>query len=90
MTKEGIINAMIKKVGCSRVCATRCLNAILDEIKKILSKGGTVVLTGFGTFKVAKRAARTGRNPKTGATIKIPAMNVARFKAGKGLKDAVR
>jgi len=90
MTKEGIINAMIKKAGCSRVCATRCLNAILDEIKKILSKGGTVVLTGFGTFKVAKRAARTGRNPKTGATIKIPAMNVARFKAGKGLKDAVR
>ncbi len=81
---------MVKKAGCSKACSVRCLNAILDEIKKALSKGESVVLTGFGTFKVAKRAARTGRNPKTGAAIKIPAMKVARFKAGKGLKDAVR
>jgi len=63
---------------------------LLDDIKKSLSKGEGIVLTGFGTFKVAKRAARAGRNPKTGATIKIPAMKVPRFKAGKGLKDAVR
>lgn len=90
MTKEGIINVMVKKAGCSKACSVRCLNAIIDEIKKTLSKGEDVVLTGFGTFRVAKRAARMGRNPKTGAAIKIPAMNVARFKAGKGLKDAVR
>ena len=90
MTKEGIIEVIVKKTGCSKVCASTCLNAILDEIKKVLSKGGDVVLTGFGTFKVSKRAARNGRNPKTGATIKIPAMKVPRFKAGKGLKDAVR
>lgn len=90
MTKEGIIDSMIKKTGCSKACAGKCLNGILDDIKKSLTKGEDVVLTGFGTFKVSKRAARSGRNPKTGATIKIPAMKVPRFKAGKGLKDAVR
>ncbi len=90
MTKEGIIEAIIKKAGCSKACAAKCLNSIIDEITKCLSKGGNVVLTGFGTFRVAKRTARIGRNPKTGAKIKIPAMKVPRFKAGKGLKDAVR
>jgi len=90
MTKEQIIEAMVKKAGCSKACGGRCLNVIIDEIKKSLSRGESVVLTGFGTFRVVKRAARMGRNPKTGQAIKIPAMNVARFKAGKGLKDAVR
>lgn len=90
MTKEGVIDVIVKKTECSKACATTCLNVILDEIKKTLSKGEDVVLTGFGTFRVSKRAARSGRNPKTGATIKIPAMKVPKFKAGKGLKDAVR
>lgn len=90
MTKEDLIEIMIKKTGCTKKCAADCLNTILDEMTKALSKGEQVVLTGFGTFRVTKRAARTGRNPKTGETIQIPAGKVPRFKAGKGLKDAVK
>jgi DNA-binding protein HU-beta len=90
MTKEDLIEAMVKKTNCTKKCAADCLNTILDEITKTLAKGDQVVLTGFGTFKVSKRAARTGRNPKTGEAIKIPAGKVPRFKAGKGLKDAVK
>ena len=90
MTKENLIEAIVKKTAVSKKQAAETLNAVLEEITKSLSKGEQVVLTGFGTFKVSKRAARSGRNPKTGATIKIPAMKVARFKVGKSLKDAVR
>jgi DNA-binding protein HU-beta len=61
----------------------------VDTIKKALKKGDSVSLVGFGTFKVGKRAARNGRNPRTGATIKIKAAKVPKFSAGKGLKDAV-
>jgi nucleoid DNA-binding protein len=66
------------------------LATVLEEITKALSKGEDVTLTGFGTFKVGARAAREGRNPKTGEKIKIPAMKTPKFKAGKGLKDAVK
>jgi len=90
MTKEDLIQALAKKTGCSKSHAADYLNTILDEIVGGLKKGKDVVLTGFGTFRVAKRKAREGRNPKTGAKIKIPAMTVPRFKAGKGLKQAVR
>ena len=90
VTKEDLVEAMIKVAGCSKRCATDCLNAILGEITKSLKAGKDVVLTGFGTFTVAKRKARTGRNPQTGETLKIPAKKVPRFKAGKGLKDAVK
>jgi len=90
MTKENLIEAIVKKTAVSKKQAAETLSAVLEEITKSLSKGEQVVLTGFGTFKVSKRAARSGRNPKTGATIKIPAMKVARFKVGKSLKDAVR
>ncbi|PIR02374.1 MAG: DNA-binding protein HU [Candidatus Nealsonbacteria bacterium CG_4_8_14_3_um_filter_34_13] len=90
MTKENLIEAIVKKTAVSKKQAAETLSAVLEEITKSLSKGEQVVLTGFGTFKVSKRAARNGRNPKTGATIKIPAMKVARFKVGKSLKDAVR
>jgi len=71
---------------------THChaFNTILSEITKALKAGKDVVLTGFGSFTVSKRAARMGRNPQTGAAIKIAAKKVPRFKAGKGLKDAVR
>jgi len=89
ITKEDIINAMVKSTDCSKKCATDCLNVVLGEIEKALKAGKDVVLTGFGTFTVSKRAARTGRNPQTGATIKIPAKRVPRFKAGKALKEAV-
>ncbi len=91
MTKEDLIEAILKrKVACSKREAADVLNATLDEITKSLQKGKDVVLTGFGTFKVSRRKARMGRNPKTGKAIKIPAMRVARFKVGKTLKDAVR
>ena len=90
MTKEDLTEAIVKKIGCSKKDAVETLNVILDEITKSLSKGVQVTLTGFGSFKVSKRAAREGRNPKTGEKIKIKAMKVPKFKAGKGLKDAVR
>ncbi len=90
MTKQDIIESLSKKEDLSKAKASDCLNTILDEIKKELSKGHDVVLTGFGTFKVSKRKARTGRNPRTGKTIRIPAMKVPRFKAGKTLKEAIR
>jgi len=90
ITKENIVEAMVKTAGCSKKCATDCLNAILNEIKKALKQGKDVVLTGFGTFTVSKRKARTGRNPQTGETLRIPAKKVPKFKAGKGLKDAIK
>jgi len=90
MTKEDIIEAIIKKTAMSKKDAVEALNTVIEEITKTLSKGGQVVLTGFGTFRVGARAAREGRNPKTGEKIKIPAMKTPKFKAGKSLKDAVR
>lgn len=90
MTKEGLVAAVVKKVKCTKACSVATLNAILDEIKKSLAKGQKVVLTGFGTFSVVKRAARIGRNPQTGKTLKIPAKKVAKFKAGTELKKAVK
>jgi len=90
MTKESLIEALAKKTGCSKSAAADCLNTILDEVEKALKKGEKVILTGFGTFSVSKRKARTGRNPKTGKEIKIPAKTVPKFKAGKTLKDAVK
>ncbi|MFA5746784.1 MAG: HU family DNA-binding protein [Candidatus Paceibacterota bacterium] len=90
MTKQELIEAIVKKQDVSKTQANESIDIIIDEITKALSKGDQVTLTGFGTFKVSKRAARTGRNPKTGEALKIPAMSVPKFKAGKGLKDAVR
>ncbi|MDD3487759.1 MAG: HU family DNA-binding protein [Candidatus Pacebacteria bacterium] len=90
MTKEGLIEAIVNKIGCSKKDAAEALEAILDTITKALVSGDTVTVTGFGTFSARKRAARQGVNPKTGEKIQIPAMTVPKFKAGKGLKDAVR
>ncbi len=90
VTKEDLAGVIAKATDCSKKCAGDCLNAILDEIAKNLKAGKDVVLTGFGTFKVSRRKARIGRNPQTGATLNIPAKTVPRFKAGKGLKDAVK
>lgn len=90
VTKEDLAEVVAKVSGCSKKCANDCLNAVLGEIEKGLKAGKDVVLTGFGTFMVSRRKARAGRNPQTGATIQIPAKNVPRFKAGKGLKDAVK
>ena len=73
----------------SRTAATRALDAVLDTIKVTLKENGTVTLVGFGTFSVAKRAARAGRNPQTGDAINIKATCVPKFKPGKGFKDAL-
>jgi len=90
MTKQELIDALAQKAGVSKVVAGECLNIILDEVGKTLAKGQEVVLTGFGKFLVSKRKARMGRNPQTGASLKIPATTVPRFKAGKALKDVVK
>ena len=90
ITKEDIVEAMVKATDCSKKCAADCLSTILTTIEKSLKGGKDVVLTGFGTFSVSKRKARMGRNPQTGASIKIAAKTVPKFKAGKGLKDAVK
>jgi len=90
MTKEDIVEAVVKATAMTKKDAAETLNIILDEITKILAKGGEVTLTGFGTFRVGKRAARKGRNPKTGEEIQIAASKSPKFKAGKSLKDAVK
>ncbi len=89
MNKSELIDAIAKSADISKAAATRALDATVDSIKKSLKKGDLVTLVGFGTFYVGTRAARTGRNPRTGATIKIKAAKVPKFRAGKGLKDAV-
>lgn len=89
MNKSDLVDAIAKSAELSKAAAARALDATVDTIKKTLKKGDTVSLVGFGTFKVGKRAARNGRNPRTGATIKIKAAKVPKFSAGKGLKDAV-
>ncbi|MGA8862631.1 MAG: HU family DNA-binding protein [Gallionella sp.] len=89
MNKSDLVDAIAKSADLSKAAAARALDATVDTIKKTLKKGDTVSLVGFGTFKVGKRAARNGRNPRTGATIKIKAAKVPKFSAGKGLKDAV-
>jgi len=89
VNKSDLIDAIAKSSDISKAAAGRALDATVDSIKKALKKGDTVSLVGFGTFKVGKRAARNGRNPRTGETIKIKAAKVPQFAAGKGLKDAV-
>jgi DNA-binding protein HU-beta len=89
MNKQELINYVAEAADLTKAGAAAALDAVVDGITKALKKGEEVVLVGFGTFKVRPRAARTGRNPQTGETIKIKASKVAAFKAGKGLKDAV-
>jgi DNA-binding protein HU-beta len=89
VNKSDLVDAIAKSADISKAAAGRALEATVESIKKALKKGDTVSLVGFGTFKVGKRAARTGRNPRTGETIKIKAAKVPKFTAGKGLKDAV-
>ena len=91
MTKQDLVTAVATSAGVSKRVAGDALEAILEAITKELKKGKSVTITGFGTFRVSKRAARTGVNPRNPSQkIKIPAMNVPAFKAGKSLKDAVR
>ena len=89
MNKAEIIDNVARSADISKAAAGRALDSTVAAIKTALKKGGMITLVGFGTFYVGKRAARTGRNPRTGAAIKIKAAKVPKFRAGKALKDAV-
>ena len=89
MNKAELID-VVAKITCSKKEAEAAVNETFAAIEKALKKGDSVTIVGFGTFGVTKRKARIGRNPQTGKEIKIPAKKVPTFKAGKGLKDAVR
>ena len=89
MSKQSLVEIIAAKAGLSKADASRALDAALEGIQSGLKKEGKVTLVGFGTFKVTKRAARTGRNPLTGGTLNIPARNAVSFKAGSKLKDSV-
>ena len=89
MNKQELINEVAKQADLPKIKAQAAVEAVFDCIKLTLKKGGEVRLVGFGTWTVAKRAKTTGRNPRTGETIDIPASKQPKFKAGKELKDAV-
>ena len=89
MNKSEMIDQIAKAADISKAAAGRALDAAIAAVKTSLKKNQTVTLVGFGSFYVGKRAARAGRNPRTGAAIKIKAAKVPKFRAGKALKDAV-
>jgi len=89
MNKNDLIGAVADASGLSRSDATKAVEGVFDSITSSLRRGDEVRLVGFGTFSVARRKASMGRNPRTGAPMEIKASNQPKFKAGKGLKDAV-
>ncbi len=89
MKKVEFVEALAEKTGLTKADATRAFEAVWDIIKDELANGGKVPVAGFGTFSVGKRAAREGRNPQTGETVKIAACNSAKFKAASALKEAI-
>jgi DNA-binding protein HU-beta len=89
MNKSELIDAVSSKSGLAKADATRAVDAVFDSISAALKSGDAVALVGFGTFAVKARAARTGRNPRTGEPLNIAASKMPVFKAGKALKDAV-
>ena len=89
MNKSELIDAMAADAGISKAAAKSALESVMNNVQKTLKKGDKVSLVGFGSWSVTKRAARDGRNPQTGATIKIAAKNVVKFKAGSELSKSV-
>jgi DNA-binding protein HU-beta len=89
VNKTDLIEHIAKQADISKAAATRALEALIGGVKATLKKNASVSIVGFGTFAVTKRAARSGRNPRTGATIKIKSAKVPKFRPGKGLKDAL-
>ena len=89
MTKADLVDAIANGADLSKIKAEEALTVVLEEIKKSVSSGDTVQLVGFGSFTAGSRAARMGRNPKTGEAIKISASKTVKFSAGKAFKDAV-
>jgi DNA-binding protein HU-beta len=89
MNKADLVEVVSKSAGISKSASEKVLDGAIDAIKGALKKGHSVTLMGFGTFRVGKREARAGRNPRTGEEIRIKAARVPKFSAGKALKDAV-
>ena len=89
MNKSELIDAIAQDAGLTKASATKALDAFVDAITNEMKAGGQVNLVGFGSFQVKERAARSGRNPRTGETIEIKSAKIPSFKAGKALKDAV-
>jgi DNA-binding protein HU-beta len=89
VNKNDLVDAVAERTGLAKSDAARAVEAVLGTVTETLQKGDQVALSGFGTFVVKARAARTGRNPRTGESIAIPASRVPAFKAGKALKDAL-
>jgi len=87
VTKTELVSVVADKAGLTKADADRAIKALLDAVTDCLKSGDKLTLVGFGTFSVSKRAARTGKNPRTGAKIEIAAANTPRFKAGKALKE---
>lgn len=90
MTKSDLVSAVAEKTGLTKRAAGEAVEAMLDAVTGALKKGDRVTVTGFGTFEVRSRKARKGRNPQTGAELKIPATKAPAFRAGKALKAAVK
>ena len=90
MNKSSLVDYMASKTGMTKKAAADALEAMVDAVMKSVKKGDSVTLTGFGTFKASARKARNGRNPQTGATIKIPARTVPVFRPGKEFNDSVK
>lgn len=89
MNKSELIDAIVENSGVTKIDATKALNGFIEAVQAAMVRGDDVVLVGFGTFGVKERAARTGRNPRTGETLQIAESKVPGFRAGKSLKDAV-
>ena len=89
MNKAELVEAMANKTGMSKAATESAVKAFVDVVTDELKNGGKVQLVGFGTFEVSERPARTGHNPRTGKSIKIPASKAPKFKAGKALKDSL-
>ena len=90
MTKAELVEKMAKDADIPKAAAVKTLVSFIDAVTKSLKKGNKLTLVGFGTFSTGKRKARVGRNPRTGAKIKIPARKIAKFSAGSALKNAVK
>ncbi|MGJ0489484.1 HU family DNA-binding protein [Methylobacter sp.] len=90
MNKTELVEAMASGAGITKAAASKVLETFMTTVTDVLKKGDQVVIPGFGSFSTGKRSARTGRNPQTGKTIQIKASVVAKFKAGKKLKEAVQ
>lgn len=89
MNKKELIESIAEAAAISKAAAEKALNGTLEAIQGCLQKGDKVTLVGFGTFSVSERQARSGRNPQTGKSIKIPAKKIAKFKAGSSLSDSL-